>query len=251
MNTNSNRLSGKVALVTGGSRGIGAAIAKRLAADGAAVAITYSASSGKADEVAHAIEAAEGRALTIKADSADASAVVAAVERTVKELGGIDILVNNAGVLTLGPIDDFKLADFDRTIAVNVRAVFVATQAAVKQMKSGGRIINIGSCNAERMPFPGGGVYAMSKSALQGMVKGFARDLGARGITINNVQPGPIDTEMNPDKSEFAEMLKKQFMALPRYGTAEEIAAMVAYLAGPEAGFVTGASLTIDGGFNA
>lgn len=251
MKTNSNRLSGKVALVTGGSRGIGAAIAKRLAADGAAVAITYSASSGKADEVAHAIEAAGGRALTIKADSADASAVVAAVERTVKELGGIDILVNNAGVLALGPIDDFKLADFDRTIAVNVRAVFVATQAAVKQMKSGGRIINIGSCNAERMPFPGGGVYAMSKSALQGMVKGFARDLGARGITINNVQPGPIDTEMNPDKSEFAEMLKKQFMALPRYGTAEEIAAMVAYLAGPEAGYVTGASLTIDGGFNA
>jgi 3-oxoacyl-[acyl-carrier protein] reductase len=251
MNSNSNKLAGKVALVTGGSRGIGAAIAKRLAADGAAVAITYSASSGKADEVAHAIEAAGGRALTIKADSADATAVVAAVERTVKELGGIDILVNNAGVLALGPIDDFKLADFDRTIAVNVRAVFVATQAAVKQMKSGGRIINIGSCNAERMPFPGGGVYAMSKSALQGLVQGLARDLGPRGITINNVQPGPIDTEMNPDKSEFAEMLKKQFMALPRYGTAEEIAAMVAYLAGPEAGYVTGASLTIDGGFNA
>jgi 3-oxoacyl-[acyl-carrier protein] reductase len=251
MNTNSNKLAGKVALVTGGSRGIGAAIAKRLAADGAAVAITYSASSGKADEVAHAIAAAGGRALTIKADSVDASAVVAAVERTVKELGGIDILVNNAGVLALGPIDDFKLADFDRTIAVNVRAVFIATQAAVKQMKRGGRIINIGSCNAERMPFPGGGVYAMSKSALQGLVQGLARDLGPRGITINNVQPGPIDTEMNPDKSEFAEMLKKQFMALPRYGTAEEIAAMVAYLAGPEAGYVTGASLTIDGGFNA
>ena len=189
--------------------------------------------------------------MAIQADSADAVAVVVAVERMVKEFGGIDILINSAGVLALGTIDDFKLADFDRTVAINVRAVFVATQAAVKHMKEGGRIINIGSCNAERMPFPGGAVYAMSKSALQGLVQGLARDLGPRGITINNVQPGPINTEMNPDQSEFAEMLKKQFMALPRYGTAEEVAAMVAYLAGPEAGYVTGASLTIDGGFNA
>lgn len=132
-----------------------------------------------------------------------------------------------------------------------MRAVFVATQAAVKHMKAGGRIINIGSCNAERMPFQGGAVYAMSKSALQGLVQGLARDLGARGITINNVQPGPINTDMNPDKGEFAEMMKKQLLAIPRYGKAEEIAAMVAYLAGPEAAFVTGASLTIDGGFNA
>ena len=162
-------------------------------------------------------------------------------------LGGIDILINNAGVLSLGPIDDFKLADFDRTIAINVRAVFVATQAAVRHMKEGGRIINI----AERIPFQGGSVYAMSKSAPQGLVQGLARDLGARGITINNVRPGPINTEMNPDKSEFAEMLKKQFMAVLRYGTVEEVAAMVAYLVGPEAGSVTGASLTIDGGFNA
>lgn len=166
-------------------------------------------------------------------------------------LGGIDILINNAGVLSLGPIDDFKLADFDRTIAINVRAVFVATQAAVRHMKEGGRIINIGSCNAERIPFQGGSVYAMSKSALQGLVQGLARDLGARGITINNVQPGPINTEMNPDRSEFAKMLKKQFMAVLRYGTVEEVAAMVAYLVGPEAGSVTDASLTIDGGFNA
>ncbi|MDZ7962457.1 MAG: SDR family oxidoreductase [Aulosira sp. DedQUE10] len=146
--------------------------------------------------------------------------------------------------------DDFILADFDLTFAVNVRAVFVATQAAVKHMKEGGRIINIGSTNAERMPFPGGGVYAMSKSALQGLVQGLSRDLGPRGITINNVQPGPIATEMNPSEGEFAEMLKKQ-MAVLRYGTVEEIAGMVASLAGSEAGYITGANLMIDGGFSA
>jgi 3-oxoacyl-[acyl-carrier protein] reductase len=160
------------------------------------------------------------------------------------------ILVNNAGVFAPGPIDDFKLEDFDRTVAVNVRAVFVAIQAAIKHMKEGGRIINIGSTNAERMPFGGGGVYAMSKSALQGLVKGLARDLGPRGITINNVQPGPVDTDMNPAEGKFAEMLKS-LMALPRYGTVDEIAGMVAYLASAEAGFITGASLMIDGGFSA
>jgi len=246
-----NTLKNKLALITGGSRGIGAAIVKRLAKEGAHVAFTYASSPDKAEQVAKAAQAFGVKAIAIKADSADASALVTAVEHAVKTLGGIDILVNSAGVLALGPIDTFKLADFDRTIAINVRAVFVATQAAIKHMKEGGRVINIGSCNAERMPFPGGGVYAMSKSALQGLVQGLARDLGPRGITINNVQPGPVDTEMNPDNSEFAEMLKKQVMALPRYGTADEIAGMVAYLAGPEAGFVTGASLTIDGGFNA
>ena len=176
--------------------------------------------------------------------------MVTAVERTVSELGGIDILVNNAGILVTGPLEDFKLADFDRTLAINVRAVFVATWAAVKHMKDGGRIINIGSTNAERMPFAGGGVYAMSKSALQGLVQGLARDLGPRGITINNVQPGPVNTEMNPEDAEFAVMLKK-VNALPRYGTAEEIAGMVAYLSGPEAAYITGASLMIDGGFSA
>jgi 3-oxoacyl-[acyl-carrier protein] reductase len=244
-------LKNKRALITGGSRGIGAAIVKRLAREGAHVALTYTSSPDRANEVTEAAQAHGVKAISIKADSGDASDVVMAVDRTVKELGGIDILVNNAGVLALGPIENFALADFDRTIAINVRAVFVATQASVKHMREGGCIINIGSCNAERMPFPGGAVYAMSKSALVGLVKGLARDLGARGITINNVQPGPVDTEMNPDKSEFAEMLKKQVMALPRYGAADEIAAMVAYLAGPEAGFITGASLTIDGGFNA
>jgi 3-oxoacyl-[acyl-carrier protein] reductase len=246
-----NTLKNKRALVTGGSRGIGAAIVKRLAKEGAHVALTYSNSPDKASEIMKTAQALGVKAIAIRADSADADAIVAAVERTVKELGGIDILINNAGVLALGPIDNFALADFDRTLAVNVRAVFVATQAAVRHMQTGGRIINIGSCNAERMPFPGGGVYAMSKSALQGLVQGLARDLGLRGITINNVQPGPVDTDMNPDKGDFAEIIKKQFMALPRYGSADEIAAMVAYLAGPEAAFVTGASLTIDGGFNA
>ena len=245
------RLKDKRALVTGGSRGIGAAIVKRLAGEGAHVTFTYASSPDRASQTAKAAQAHGGRVIAIQSDSGDARATVAAVDHTAQELGGIDILVNSAGVLALGPIEDFKLEDFDRTIAINVRAVFIATQAAVKHMKEDGRIINIGSCNAERMPFPGGAVYAMSKSALQGLVQGLARDLGARGITINNVQPGPINTDMNPDKGEFAEMLKKQFMALPRYGTPEEVAAMVAYLASSEAAYVTGASLTIDGGFNA
>lgn len=245
------QLQNKRALVTGGSRGIGAAIVKRLAREGAHVALTYVSKPDQANETAKAAQGLGVKAIAIQADSADAKAVVAAVEQTVSELGGIDILVNNAGIGIIAPIDDYSLEDFDRTMAVNLRAVFVATQAAVKHMKTGGRIITIGSCNAERIPFGGGAVYSMSKAALVGLVKGLARDLGPRGITINNVQPGPIDTDMNPAQSDFAEMLRNQFMALPRYGTADEIAAMVAYLAGEEAGFITGASLTIDGGFTA
>lgn len=243
-------LQSKRALVTGGSRGIGAAIVKRLAREGADVAFTYVSKPESANETAKALRNSGVKALAIQADSTDAKAVGAAVERTVHELGGIDILVNNAGVLAMAPIDHFELEDFDRTISVNLRAVFVATKAAVKHMKSGGRIINIGSCNAERMPFEGGAVYAMSKAALVGLAKGLARDLGARGITINNIQPGPIDTDMNPANGAFADTLRK-LMALPHYGSTDDIAAMVAYLAGPEAGFVTGASLTIDGGFTA
>ena len=243
-------LQNKRALVTGGSRGIGAAIVQRLAREGAHVALTYVSKPDEANKTAAAAKALGVQALAIQADGADPEAVVAAVERTAHEFGGIDILVNNAGIASMAPIESFSLKDFDRTFAVNVRAVFVATQAAVKHMSEGGRIINIGSCNAERMPFAGGAVYAMSKAALVGLVKGLARDLGPRGITINNVQPGPVDTEMNPAHSDFAEMLKQQ-MALPRYGNVDEIAAMVAYLASPEAGFVTGASLTIDGGFTA
>ena len=246
----STRLEGKRALVTGGSRGIGAAIVKRLAQDGADVAFTYVSKPEQAEETAKAARAHGVRAIAIKADAADAGAVVQAVERTVRELGGLDVLVNNAGVAVMAPIDEYRLADFDRTVGVNLRAVFVATQAAVKHMSAGGRIVTIGSCNAERMPFAGGAVYAMSKAALVGLVKGLARDLGPRGITINNVQPGPIDTDLNPATSDFADGLRK-LMALPRYGSGDEVAAMVAYLAGPEAGFVTGASLTIDGGFTA
>ncbi|MFZ5959377.1 3-oxoacyl-ACP reductase family protein [Pseudomonas knackmussii] len=248
--TQNTSLAGKVAFVQGGSRGIGAAIVQRLARDGAAVAFTYASSAQKAEELASSIEAAGGRALAIKADSADAAQLSAAVDRAASHFGRLDILVNNAGVLAVAPLEDFSLEDFDRTVAVNVRSVFVATQAAARHLGEGGRVITIGSTNAERMPFAGGGVYAMSKAAVTGLTRGFARDLGPRGITVNTVQPGPVDTDMNPDSGDFAESLK-QMMALNRYGHAEEIASFVAYLAGPEAGYITGANLTIDGGFAA
>lgn len=243
-----NTLEGKVALVTGGSRGIGAAVARRLADDGAAVAITYSSSPEKADEVVAAIEAAGGKAVAIKADSGDAEAVKASVAETVEKLGRLDVLVNNAGVLKLGPVGEFSLEDFDLTVAVNVRAVFVASQAAARHMTEGGRIITIGSTNADRMPFPGGAVYAMSKAAVAGLTRGLSRDLGPRGITVNTVQPGPVDTDMNPADGPSADFLKSQ-LAVGRYGHGSEIAALVSYLAGPDAGYVTGASITIDGGF--
>ncbi|WP_236179188.1 3-oxoacyl-ACP reductase family protein [Pseudomonas mosselii] len=243
-------LTGKVALVQGGSRGIGAAIVRRLARDGAKVAFTYVSSSASAEALAGEINNAGGQALALRADSADIQAVQQAVADTAKAFGGLDILVNNAGVLAVAPAAEFDLADFDRLLAINVRSVFVATQAAVKHMGKGGRIINIGSTNAERMPFAGGAPYAMSKSALVGLTKGLARDLGPQGITVNNVQPGPVDTDMNPASGEFAESLIP-LMAIGRYGQADEIASFVAYLAGPEAGYITGASLLADGGFAA
>lgn len=243
-------LSGKVALIQGGSRGIGAAIVQRLAAEGAAVAFTYVSSTAKAKELQDSIIATGGKALAIQADSADAAAIRQAVNRTVQTFGRLDILVNNAGVLAVAALEDFTLEDFDQTLAINVRSVFIASQEAARHMGAGGRIINIGSTNADRMPFAGGGPYAMSKAALVGLTKGLARDLGPRGITINNVQPGPVDTDMNPAHGEFAESLIP-LMAVGRYGTAGEIASFVAYLAGPEAGYITGASLTIDGGFGA
>ena len=246
----STTLTGKVALVTGGSRGLGAAISKRLASDGASVAITYTSSPQKADEVVRAIESNGGHALAIRADSADAEAVRNAVAATVQAFGGLDILVNNAGIATLAPIDEFKLAEFDRLIAVNVRGVFVAAQEAVRHMKQGGRIINIGSVNSDLMPFAGGSVYALTKGAVASFTRGLARDLGPRGITVNNIQPGPVDTDMNPADGPFAESMKS-LVALGRYGQGDEVAAMVSYLAGPEAAFVTGASLKIDGGFAA
>ena len=243
-------LQHKRALVTGGSRGIGAAIVKRLAREGAHVALTYVSKPDQANATVQAAQAFGVKALAIHADSGDAQSVMAAVERTVAEFDGLDILVHNAGIAVMAPLDDYRLEDVDRTVAVNVRAVFVATQAAVKHMPAGGRVITIGSCNAERMPFGGGAVYAMRKAALVGLVKGLARDLGPRGITMHNGQPGPIDTDLNPADSDFGAMLRT-LMALPRYGVPEETAALVAYLAGPDAGFVTGASLTIDGGFTA
>jgi len=249
-NSNRKSLHNKVALVVGGSRGIGAAIVQRLAAEGAAVAFTYVNSAQKAEALAAGLRAEDSKVLAIQADSADEAALRAAVNTTVKTFGQLDILINSAGVLAIGPLEDFSMADFDRTLAINVRSVFVAIQEAARHMGEGGRIITIGSTNAERMPFAGGGVYAMSKAAIVGLTKGLARDLGPRGITINNVQPGPVDTDMNPDSGEFAETLKG-LMALPRYGRTEEIASFVAYLAGPEAGYITGASLTIDGGFAA
>ena len=244
------QLAGKVALVTGGSRGIGAAIAKRLARDGADVAITFASAQQKADEVVRAIEAEGGRGLAVRADSGDAGAVKHAVDHTVKTLGRLDVLVNNAGALVVAPLDKFSLEDFDRMVAVNIRGVFAAAQEASLHMGKGGRIINIGSVNGDRIPFIGGAVYAMTKAAVAGLTRGLARDLGPRGITVNTVQPGPTATDMNPSEGEFAESMKSM-IALGRYAEADEIAGLVSYLAGPGASFVTGASLTIDGGYNA
>ena len=243
-------LKDKVALVTGGSRSLGAAIAKRLAADGAEVALTYSASPDKADEVVRAIEDADGKALAIKADATDVNAVRGAVRETIETFGGIDILVNNAGVIALAPIEEFSIEDFDRLVAVNVKGLFVATKEAARHMRNGGRIIHIGSCNSLSVPFAGGSVYALTKGAVAGFTKGLARDLGPRGITVNNVQPGPVDTDMNPADGEFADSAR-QHIALQRYAQPEEVASFVAYIASPEASFITGASLLVDGGYSA
>src|SRR3989442_1274210 len=251
MNTNiTKKLTGKVALVTGASRGIGAAIAKRLAADDAAVALTYSSSPAKADEVVRSIEAGGGKALAIKADAADTEAVRLAVAKTIGTFGGIDILVNNAGTVIFAPIEQFSLEDFEKLIAVNVRRLFVATQEAARHLREGGRILHIGSSFSERMPFVGGSVYGLAKGAVTGFTKGLARDLGPRGITVNNVQPGMIDTDMNPADSDLAQT-SIPHIALQRYGCTDEIASFVAYLASPEASYITGASLLADGGFAA
>ncbi len=243
----SNSLSGKVALVTGGSRGIGAAIVRRLSHDGAAVAFTYSASEDRANALAAEIKAAGGKALPIKADSADTEAVKQAVAMTAKTYGGLDILVNNAGILKHGMIDEFSLADFDQMVAVNVRAVFVAIQASLCHMREGGRIITIGSVTADRTGFPGASVYGMTKAAVAALTRGLARDLGPRGITVNTIQPGPVETDMTGDENIRA--MVRPLMALGRMGQDTEIASLAAYLASPESGFVTGSALTIDGGY--
>ncbi|WP_181017607.1 3-oxoacyl-ACP reductase family protein [Zemynaea arenosa] len=243
-------LSGKKAFVTGGARGIGAAIVRRLARDGAELAFTYVGSRDTAEALAAEIVSNGGKAQAIQADSADAAALSGAIAKAADRMGGLDILVANAGVFTPGTIDEFKLDDFDRTLAVNVRGVFVAAQEAARHLGSGGRIITIGSTNAGRAPFPGMAPYAMSKAAVAGLVRGLARDLGPRGITVNNVQPGPVDTDMNPDSGDFAAMVRAS-TALNRYADVSEIAAFVAWLSSAEASYLTGASLTIDGGFQA
>jgi NAD(P)-dependent dehydrogenase (short-subunit alcohol dehydrogenase family) len=244
------RLDQKVALVTGGSRGIGAAIAKRLAQEGADVALTYVSAADKARAVVAEIEAAGRRGLAILADSADPEAVVSAVERTAVEFGRLDILVNNAGLFPFGPLEDVTLEEVDRTLAIHVRAVFVASQAAARHMGEGGSIVSIGSCLAERVPAPGVTLYAMSKSALIGLTKGIARDLGRRGITANVVHPGCTDTDMNPADGPGADE-KRRHIALGHYGSPKDIAAMVAHLAGEGGRYVTGASIAVDGGYAA
>ncbi len=246
----SKKLEGKVALVTGGSRGIGAGIAKRLAADGANVAITYTKGADAAASIVKEIERAGGKAITIQADAGDAGAVRAAVDKTVATFGRLDVLVNNAGTAIPKTFEETTLEEMDRVININIRGVFVATQAALKHMKDGGRIISIGSCVGERMMTPGLVPYSATKGAVKMFTQGLSREVGSRGITVNNVQPGPIDTDLNPAAGEWAEPQLAN-TALKRYGHVDEVAALVSFVAGPEAGYITGANLTIDGGTNA
>jgi 3-oxoacyl-[acyl-carrier protein] reductase len=246
----SRKLEGKIALVTGGSRGIGAAIAKRLAADGAKVAITYSKGAEAAATVVMAIEAAGGKAIAIQADATDAEAVQAAVAKTVSSLGQLDVLVNNAGTAIPKRFEETTLEELDQVINLNIRGVFIATQQALKHMKDGGRIVTIGSCVGERMMTPGLVPYSATKAAIRMFTQGLSREVGVRGITVNNVQPGPIDTDLNPAAGDWA-VPQKAATALNRYGTAEEVAALVAFVASPDASYITGANLTVDGGTNA
>jgi 3-oxoacyl-[acyl-carrier protein] reductase len=246
----SRKLEGKIAFVTGGSRGIGAAIAKRLAADGAHVAITYAKDSESASAVVKAIEADGGKAVAIQADAADAAAVKGAIEKTVATLGKLDVLVNNAGTAIPKPFEETSLEEIARMIDINLRGPMIATQAALKQMNDGGRIIMIGSCVGERLMTPGLVAYSATKGAVKMFTQGLSREVGSRGITVNNVQPGPIDTDLNPAAGDWAAP-QKAATALGRYGKVEEVAALVAFVAGPESAYITGANLTVDGGTNA
>jgi 3-oxoacyl-[acyl-carrier protein] reductase len=240
-------LKGKRALVTGASRGIGASIAKALAAEGADVAITYEKSADAAAQVVRFIEAQGRRAVAIQADSADVAAVQASVEKTVATLGGLDILVNNAGILRVAELKDISIADIDAILDVNVRAPIVASKAALAHLGKGGRIITIGSFFADRVPASVLSVYAGSKSALVAFTKGLARELGPKEITVNLVQPGSIDTDMNSAEGPFAGILR-EITAVGRYGAVEDIANAVAFLASPKAQYITGSALTVDGG---
>ncbi|MFJ3901731.1 SDR family oxidoreductase [Streptomyces sp. NPDC090025] len=240
-------MSGKAVLVTGGSRGIGAATVVRLAEEGADVAFTYVREEERAREVAARVAAAGGKAWPLRADAADAGDAAGAVEWAADAMGRLDVLVNNAGVGVLGPLEALTLADVDRVLAVNVRAVFLAAQAAAARMPEGGRIITVGTCMTQRVPGPGGTLYAMSKAALMGLNRALARELGERGITANVVHPGPIDTDLNPADGPFAAG-QRALTALGRFGAPSEVAAMIAYLAGPGAAYVTGAEFSVDGG---
>ena len=244
------KLEGKIALVTGGSRGIGTAIAKRLAADGASVAITYTKGADAAASVVKEIERAGGKAIAIKADAADAAAGKAAVEKTFATFGRLDVLVNNAGTAIPKTFEEATLEEMDRVLDINVRGVFVATQAALKHMTDGGRIITIGSAVGERVVVPGLVPYAATKGAVKIFTQSLSREVGSRGITVNNVQPGPIETDLNPAVGDWA-VPQKAATALDRYGHVEEVAALVAFVAGPESSYITGANLTVDGGMNA
>ena len=246
----SENLEGKIALITGGSRGIGAAIAKRLAAEGAKVAITYTKGAEAAEAVVKEIERAGGKAIAIQADAADADAGKAAVEKTVAAFGRLDVLVNNAGTAIPKTFEETTLEEMNRMLDINVRGVFLATQAALKHMKSGGRIIMIGSAVGERVLVPGLVPYSATKGAVKIFTQGLSREVGSRGITVNNVQPGPIDTDLNPAAGDWA-VPQKAVTALDRFGRADEVAALVAFVAGPESSYITGANLTVDGGMNA
>jgi 3-oxoacyl-[acyl-carrier protein] reductase len=244
------KLEGKIALVTGGSRGIGAAIAKRLAADGANVAITYAKGADAAASVVKEIEHSGRKAIAIQADAADAKAVKAAVDKTVATFGRLDVLVNNAGTAIPKTFEETTLEEMDRIIDINIRGVFAATHAALKHMKDGGRIITIGSAVGERAASPLLVPYSATKGAVKMFTQALSREVGSRGITVNNVRPGPIDTDLNPASGDWA-VPQKAATALDRYGKADEIAAMVAFVAGPESSYITGANLTVDGGMNA
>ncbi|MET7984642.1 3-oxoacyl-ACP reductase family protein [Streptomyces sp. NPDC005281] len=245
--TSQGTMNGKVALVTGGSRGIGAATALRLAREGADVAVTYVSGKEAAEDVVRGVEALGRRGLALCADSGDSAEAGAVADRVVAEFGRLDVLVNNAGLGVLGPLEALSLADVDHVLDVNVRGVFLASRSAAPHLGDGGRIITIGSCMTQRVPGAGGTLYAMSKSALIGLTKALARELGERGITANIVHPGPVDTDMNPADGPYAPG-QSAMTAAGRFGTAEEVASMVAYLAGSEASYVTGAEFAVDGG---
>ncbi|ATH83263.1 oxidoreductase [Ectopseudomonas mendocina] len=243
-------LSGQIAIVTGGSRSIGAATAKRLAADGASVAITYNASPERAEQVVDEILAAGGTAIALAADAGNPEAVRSAVQQVAARFGKVDILVNNAGISLLGAPEDIAFADFQRILAVNVTGLFVATQEALKHMGQGGRIIHIGSSMVQYAAFATASAYTLTKGAVAGFSRGLVRDLGPRGITVNTVHPGPTASDMNPADGPVADFVRPN-IAIGRYGEGSDIAGAVAYLASPQAAFVTGAELLVDGGFTA